>query len=61
MATALIALLSDPDDSVGQAARNSLKRLSGGKDFGPEPEANEVAREKAIQAWRAWLIAQDGR
>jgi len=60
-AEALIQLLPDHDDSVRQAARNSLKRLSGDKDFGPQPDASETDRERATQEWRAWLRTQSGQ
>jgi len=49
----LIGRLSDPSDNVAKAALASLKSLSG-KDFGPEPGANEEARLRAAAAWRAW-------
>jgi hypothetical protein len=61
MGEALIELLSDTDDSIRQAARESLKRVSGGQDLGPKSDANEADRKHAAEQWRAWLAAQNGR
>jgi hypothetical protein len=58
---ALIELLSDTDNSIRQAARDSLKRLSGGQDHGPKSDASEADRKHAVEQWRAWLAAQSGR
>jgi hypothetical protein len=60
-ADALIGLLADSDETVNESARQSLVRLSRGKDFGPTAGASESDRKKAAQQWRAWLSGQDGR
>ncbi|HKB04969.1 MAG TPA: hypothetical protein VKD90_22290, partial [Gemmataceae bacterium] len=50
----LIGLISDRDGVVVQAARASLKALSG-QDFGPEPGAD---RGQAQVAWKKWWKEQ---
>jgi hypothetical protein len=50
----LMELLKDNEPSVHQAARAALKELSGGRDFGPEPDASIGEREAAMRAWREW-------
>jgi hypothetical protein len=57
----LINLLTDGEETVRDAARQSLVRLSHGKDFGPAPGATDADRKKAAQEWRSWLTAQNGR
>jgi hypothetical protein len=53
----LIAVLSDADAVVVQAARNSLRSLSG-KDFGPQSDASAEDKAKAITDWKAWHSSQ---
>jgi hypothetical protein len=55
LASQLIDLLADANPDVRQAARESLVQLAQGTDFGPERDADEIARAKAIENWRAWL------
>jgi hypothetical protein len=57
----LIELLSDPDDTVREATRQALVRLSQGNDFGPAADASEAERKKAVDQWRAWLAKQGSR
>ncbi len=48
----LATLIADPADGVVQAARESLKKLTGA-DHGPQPGADAAAKAKAQAAWRA--------
>ncbi len=57
----LIDLLSDEEADVRQAARQGLVRLSGGKDFGPEPASSDNDRDEAIGKWRDWWSKQGDR
>jgi hypothetical protein len=57
----LIELVGGGDEEVRQAARQALFQLSGGSDFGPEPDADVAARAAAARKWRDWLAKQDGR
>jgi hypothetical protein len=50
----LIQALSDSDPHVVQAARASLKTLSGGRDWGPDPDADRSERARAIASWQIW-------
>jgi hypothetical protein len=50
----LIALVGDSEPAVHQAARAALVRLSGGRDFGPEPDASFGDRDNAQQRWQEW-------
>ncbi len=50
----LIALLEDPEESVRQAARQSLLQLGRGLDYGPQPGASTSQRAQAVQQWRSW-------
>jgi hypothetical protein len=52
-AAALVKLTGDPDAEVSQAARASLKVLTG-QDFGPEANAGADDRAKASAAWKEW-------
>lgn len=67
----LIALLTDDNAFVRQAARRGLVRLSitmgkrerkSGKgrrvDFGPAPGSNRVAQRRAARKWRSWFELQ---
>jgi hypothetical protein len=49
----LVKLTGDPEGMVVQAARASLKALTG-QDFGPEPGVGAEDRAKAAAAWREW-------
>ncbi len=49
----LLQLLDDPERPVIQAARKSLKELTG-EDFGPDEEAGRDGRTRAAAAWRKW-------
>jgi hypothetical protein len=53
VAPALVRLIGDEEAAVVQAARATLKSLSG-QDFGPELGANAADRGKAVIAWRTW-------
>ncbi len=55
----LITRLSDRDNSVRQAARLALIRVSRGNDFGPAIHAGPRERETAIARWRQWWALQD--
>ncbi len=57
-AAALIRSLADESPAVVQAARMSLKALSG-LDHGPEVGAKAGDRLKAFTAWQAWWAAQN--
>jgi len=57
----LIALLSDENVDVREAARAALVKLSGGTDFGPDVEANAAQRAEAVKKWKAWWKKQAGR
>ena len=52
-APSLIRLVADDESIVAQAARATLKSLSG-EDFGPEAGAGPADRGKALVAWRNW-------
>lgn len=56
-AASLVGLTADKESLVVQAARASLKALTG-EDHGPEPGANDADRTAAITAWRNWLAKQ---
>ena len=49
----LLRLIADDEALVSQAARATLKSLSG-EDYGPEAGANAIERGKAVVAWRTW-------
>lgn len=57
LAPALIELLQDADPAVIQAARASLKQISG-LDHGPLPSATLQDRGESYARWRAWLGAR---
>jgi hypothetical protein len=57
----LIGLLADLEPEVRQAARQALVRLSRGQDFGPDTDADDAGRDKAVRQWRAWWDRQKGR
>jgi len=55
----LLPLLSDADVEVIQAARLALKAMAG-RDFGPAPNADAAARDKAAAEWYALWKKQSG-
>jgi hypothetical protein len=59
MESDLIGLLSDQDNSVRQAARQALIRISRGNDFGPAVKANKTERQRSISRWKQWWALQD--
>ncbi len=52
----LIQLLGDSEPAIVQEARAGLVRLAGNKDFGPGPDANPAAQERALADWRSWWL-----
>jgi hypothetical protein len=56
-AASLVGLTADKESLVVQAARASLKALTG-EDHGPEPGASDADKAAAITAWRNWLARQ---
>lgn len=56
-ADSLVRLAADEDELVAQAARASLKALTG-QDFGPDVNARPADRTRAFLAWREWLARQ---
>src|SRR5262249_48146952 len=57
--SALINRLNDSDNSVRQAARQALIRVSRGNDFGPKIKAGTSERQLAISKWKHWWSLQD--
>ncbi len=57
LAPTLIRLIGDDEPMVVQAARASLRSLSG-QDFGPEAGSTPGERGKAQLAWRGWWEGQ---
>jgi hypothetical protein len=53
----LIGAVAGADDAVAQAARLSLRKLTG-QDFGPDDKADPTARREAAEAWQKWWKAQ---
>lgn len=53
----LIKLIGDDDPLVVQAARASLKELSG-QDHGPDSAATAAGRGRALIAWQKWWAGQ---
>src|SRR5262249_18560013 len=52
---ALIAALTDPDESVVSIARDGLKLLSRkAQGYGPPTPSTPAEREQAAQRWRDW-------
>jgi HEAT repeat protein len=56
----VIELLNDPENSVRQAARQVLARLSRGTDFGPLPDWTPARRAQTVGRWKTWLALQQG-
>ncbi|RMG13335.1 MAG: HEAT repeat domain-containing protein [Planctomycetota bacterium] len=57
----LIDLLESEDVDVRRAALKALKALRGSRDaFGYDPSADEDARSRAADAWRAWWRKRRG-
>jgi hypothetical protein len=57
----LIALLSDAEAPVRDAAHQALVRLNQGTDFGPKAKADEKERSEAIRKWREWWTSRNGK
>jgi len=57
----LITLLTDSEARVRDAAHAALVKLHRGTDLGPRPNANETERSEAVQKWREWWAAQNGK
>ena len=55
----LIALLSDPDEQVIRAAHWALVVVAK-EDFGPQRDANQDQRERAVELWTKWWKAKIG-
>jgi hypothetical protein len=55
----LINNLSDKNLDIRQAARQALRRIGRGVDFGPAIKASETERAKAEDEWREWWAVQD--
>ena len=53
----LIDRIADPADLVVRAARAGLKSLTG-KDFGPNPGADDAAKAKAKTDWNRWYLTE---
>jgi len=53
----VLKLLEDPDQAVAQAARSTLKLLTG-RDFGPAVNASPQDRSIAIGQWYGWWLKQ---
>lgn len=55
----LLYALTDPDETVVLAARDSLctiaRKLNGG--YGPQEGFDEVQRDKAIAKWKSWFLS----
>ena len=54
----LFELLGDPDAAVRLAAEQTLRRRSGGDDFGYRFWADDEDREAAVARWRDYLVAR---
>jgi hypothetical protein len=50
----LILLLEDSEPRAARAAREALKRLAGGPDFGPRADSGPEERAQAVAAWKQW-------
>jgi hypothetical protein len=50
-----LKLLEDQEADVAQAARATLKQLTG-KDFGPAPKATPLDRSIAVGQWYQWWV-----
>jgi hypothetical protein len=53
----LIGSIADADDAVAQAARLSLRKLTG-QDFGPREMNSPAEKQKAADAWQQWWKMQ---
>jgi hypothetical protein len=58
--TELIERLGDDDAGVRGEARDALKKLSKGEDFGPAADATKEQRSEAQRRWRAWWEKKTG-
>jgi len=51
----LISKLKDPNEFVGRAAHAALKSFAPlGTDYGPKSNADDAAKDQAVEAWAAW-------
>ncbi len=57
----LIDLLTDSEPEVRSAARQALVRLSGGRDYGPEPGASKESVSAAVRDWSHWWASQSSQ
>ena len=57
----LLALLTDSESRVRDAAHLALVQLNKGTDLGPKANASEKERSEAVQKWREWWTAQNGK
>lgn len=51
---AILDRLADRDAGVRAEARQALRKLGDGEDFGPEADAGPAARLEAQKRWQAW-------
>jgi hypothetical protein len=54
----LIEMLQDSEPLVSRAALAALKSLTR-QNFGPDAEATQAERDKAVAAWKAWWAKQN--
>ena len=57
----LIALLTDSESRVRDAAHLALVQLNKGTDLGPKANTTEKERSAAVEKWREWWTAQNGK
>jgi hypothetical protein len=57
----LIDMLTDDESRVRNAAHDALVRLNNGSDLGPKAKADERERSDAVQKWREWWAARNGK
>jgi hypothetical protein len=57
----LIGLLTDSETRVRDAAHQALIQLNKGTDLGPKANGSEKDRSEAVQKWRDWWTAQNGK
>jgi hypothetical protein len=51
---AILDRLTDDDEAVRAEAREALKKLSKGEDFGPSPGATKEEQREARKRWQDW-------
>jgi hypothetical protein len=59
--SALIDLLTDPDEVVRKDAHRALLRVTHASDLGPKASADEAQCKAAQEKWRSWLAKQGGQ